>query len=224
MYTCIEARLSTGSYFPVRQRVVVLVWSSRPVQLLMYSPTRITSSSLAHFSHFKCPLSFIFSLSFPSLIPPPSSPALSLARTRSYAHHIYHTFYLSDTILSFSSTVLSSPPPIHTLLLLLALFLYLYMYVYIYIYLSPSLLCRPTWLIGLRVYLCLETASTVSLTIFHATAFTGCYLVRAIATPLLRPRGNSLITRPRMRSCTIVFRIAIGYGTRIVADGQVKLS
>lgn len=37
-------------------------------------------------------------------------------------------------------------------------------------------------------------------------------------------RGNSLITRPRMRSCTIVFRIAIGYGTRIVADGQVKLS
>lgn len=144
VYTCIEARLSTGSYFPVRQRVVVLVWSSRPVQLLMYSPTRITSSSLAHFSHFKCPLSFIFSLSFPSLIPPPSSPALSLARTRSYAHHIYHTFYLSDTILSFSSTVLSSPPPIHTLLLLLALFLYLYMYVYIYISIPFSVM--PTYL------------------------------------------------------------------------------
>lgn len=64
VYTCIGARLSTGSYFPVRHRVVVLVWSSRPVQLLMYSPTRITSSSLAHFSHFKCPLSFIFSLSY----------------------------------------------------------------------------------------------------------------------------------------------------------------
>lgn len=223
MYTCIEARLSTGSYFPVRQRVVVLVWSSRPVQLLMYSPTRITSSSLAHFSHFKCPLSFIFSLSFPSLIPPPSSPALSLARTRSYAHHIYHTY---TSLIPFSRSLRPFSPLLrpYTRYFSYSLSFSIYICMYIYIYLSPSLLCRPTWLIGLRVYLCLETASTVSLTIFHATAFTGCYLVRAIATPLLRPRGNSLITRPRMRSCTIVFRIAIGYGTRIVADGQVKLS
>lgn len=84
VYTCIGARLSTGSYFPVRQRVVVLVWSSRPVQLLMYSPTRITSSSLAHFSHFKCPLSFIFSLSFPLF-------SRSLTRDRARTHHIRFT-------------------------------------------------------------------------------------------------------------------------------------
>lgn len=82
VYTCIGARLSTGSYFPVRQRVVVLVWSSRPVQLLMYSPTRITSSSLAHFSHFKCPLSFIFSLSFPLF-------SRSLTRDRARVRIIY---------------------------------------------------------------------------------------------------------------------------------------
>lgn len=82
VYTCIGARLSTGSYFPVRQRVVVLVWSSRPVQLLMYSPTRITSSSLAHFSHFKCPLSFIFSLSFPLF-------SRSLSRDRARVRIIY---------------------------------------------------------------------------------------------------------------------------------------
>lgn len=97
VYTCIGAQLSTGSYFPVRHRVVVLVWSSRPVQLLMYSPTRITSSSLAHFSHFKCPLSFIFSPSsdLPSLSLPP--------RTASRV-------YLSDTILPFlRSSLLPSP-------------------------------------------------------------------------------------------------------------------
>lgn len=140
VYTCIEARLSTGSYFPVRQRVVVLVWSSRPVQLLMYSPTRITSSSLAHFSHFKCPLSFIFSLSFPPLLPyslPPSLPpprSSSLARTRSHTHHIYRTFYLSDTILSFSSTVsLLSSARTHATSPTRSLSLYTF-YIYIYMY------------------------------------------------------------------------------------------
>lgn len=100
VYTCIEARLSTGSYFPVRQRVVVLVWSSRPVQLLMYSPTRITSSSLAHFSHFKCPLSFIFPLSFPPLLPyspplpPPRSRSLARSHALVYASYIPHVLPL----------------------------------------------------------------------------------------------------------------------------------
>lgn len=227
VYTCIEARLSTGSYFPVRQRVVVLVWSSRPVQLLMYSPTRITSSSLAHFSHFKCPLSFIFSLSFPPLLPyslPPSLPpprSSSLARTRSHTHHIYRTFYLSDTILSFSSTVsLLSSARTHATSPTRSLSLYtFYIYIYVCIGLSPSLLCRPTWLIGLRVYLCLETASTVSLTIFHATAFTGCYLVRAIVRDSFATATGKFVnysaTYAQLYDCL---------STMDSADGQVKLS
>lgn len=138
VYTCIEARLSTGSYFPVRQRVVVLVWSSRPVQLLMYSPTRITSSSLAHFSHFKCPLSFIFSLSFPPLLPYSLPPSLPRALARSLARARIRIIYTArfTSLIPFSRSLqpfLSSPPPVHTLLLLLDLFLYIH-FIYIYMY------------------------------------------------------------------------------------------
>ena len=152
VYTCIEARLSTGSYFPVRQRVVVLVWSSRPVQLLMYSPTRITSSSLAHFSHFKCPLSFIFSLSFPSLDPLPALLPRALARSLSYAHHIYHTFYalwyhslvLFDRFSPLLRPYTHATSPTRSL----SLSIYVFIYIYIYIYVYP-LLCYadlPDWL------------------------------------------------------------------------------
>jgi len=82
VYTCIRARaralfaergvtrmerLSTGSYFPVRQhgcRLSLVIAVPRATACVL--PTRITPSSLARLSHFKHPL---------SLSPPPPSPA-----------------------------------------------------------------------------------------------------------------------------------------------------
>lgn len=140
VYTCIEARLSTGSYFPVRQRVVVLVWSSRTVRLLTDSPTRITPSSLARFSHFKCPLSFPLSfISFsptlpstylPNLPPHPAPSTLSL----------FPSFLLSyDILLSFSLSLslLPLPPPLS---------LSVFLFPFLFIYEPVSDYCQPVYL------------------------------------------------------------------------------
>jgi len=117
VYTCIRARaralfaergvtrmerLSTGSYFPVRQhgcRLSLVIAVPRATACVL--PTRITPSSLARLSHFKHPLSLSPPLPPPRpvpsrLLPLPSPPSL------------FSRFAPSFSVSSFSSS--SSSP------------------------------------------------------------------------------------------------------------------
>lgn len=109
VYTCIRARaralsgarrgatrterLSTGSYFPVRQhgcRLSLVIAVPRATACVL--PTRITPSSLARLSHFKRPLSL------PRPVPPPPPPP-SLPPS-----HLFSRFVPSFSVSSSSSS------------------------------------------------------------------------------------------------------------------------
>jgi len=114
VYTCIRARaralfaerggtrmerLSTGSYFPVRQhgcRLSLVIAVPRATACVL--PTRITPSSLARLSHFKHPLSLPLPRPVPSrLLPLPSPPSLFSRFAPSFSVSSFSSFSFSSS-------------------------------------------------------------------------------------------------------------------------------